>query len=118
MLFDPYRPGAPTVVRLRATSALDSYGDPVESWATPDRLPLPGAEIQRRETVETDSASRQIVRVETVLFAPGAADVTEDDRIEVDGDPAWRVDGSPSVERGFLGTHTTARLLRLTGGRA
>ncbi|QNO12671.1 head-to-tail stopper [Arthrobacter phage Snek] len=106
-------PGPKTpVYRLRAVAALDSYGDPIESWAAPAKTRLFGARVQDTKTDEEDSTGRRIVRGEKTLFAPGVADLTEDDRIEYEGQ-IWRVNGVPSVRRG-LGSlsFTTAYLTR------
>lgn len=105
----------PAVYRLRQGTEPDSYGDLVASWASPSRTRLPGAQVQDVSTEEVDGAARKIVRGEKVLFVPRAVDLVAADRIEADGE-TWRVEGTPTLRRGFaLGVYTTAILHRTTG---
>lgn len=105
----------PPIYRLRATATTDSYGDPVESWTTPTRTLLKGAHVQAAQTDEVDGDDRHTIRDEKTLFVPGAADLTEGDRIEIDG-LVWRVNGLPTVRRGLgSSTFTTATLTRNAG---
>lgn len=114
MLLTSYRI-APTVYRLRAVASVDSYGDPVESWDAPERVKLTGATVQDVRTEETEGAVRRIIRGEKVLFVPGDADLTENDRVEVSGE-IWRVNGPPSVKQGLASrVYTTATLTRSSG---
>lgn len=116
MILSPYREGAPTVARLRASATVDSYGDAVLSWASPTSTPIPGADVQTRTATEDTASARPVVREETVLFAPGAVDLTAADRVSVDGD-VYTVDGKPEVRYG-LGSevYTVAALKRASGG--
>jgi hypothetical protein len=102
MLLTSYRV-TPAVYRLRAGTTTDSYGDPVEDWSNPERTPLPGASVQFVEAVEEDGVIRYIRQDERVLFAPGAPEITREDRIEVDGE-IWRVHGTPNYRRGLAST--------------
>ncbi|AYN57730.1 head-to-tail stopper [Arthrobacter phage DrManhattan] len=105
----------PPIYRLRAVAGTDSYGDPVESWTTPTKTLLRGAHVQAAQTDEDDGNDRRTIRDEKTLFVPGAADLTENDRIEIDG-RVWRVNGLPTVRRGLgSGTYTTATLTRTSG---
>lgn len=114
MLLASYRV-IPAVYRLRAVAAVDSYGDPVESWTTPERVRLTGATVQDVRAEEVEGAVRRTISGEKVLFVPGAADLTENDRVEVSG-AVWRVNGPPSVLRGLgSSTFTTANLTRSSG---
>ena len=109
-------PYARPVYRLRAGVTEDSYGDPVESWDTPERVRIPGASVQDVSVVEDNGVSRRINRGERTLYAPGAIDLTKDDRVEVDGE-VWQVDGTPEARRGLAsGTFTTARLTQISIG--
>ena len=102
------------VYRLRAGEALDSYNDPIESWDTPDRLLLRGADVQAPGSTEAESPTGTTTTAERVLFVPGAPDVRENDRIEV-GSQVWRVDGIPAVRRGLaMSVYTTANLRRVS----
>jgi head-tail adaptor len=113
MLLTSYKV-TPAVYRLRAGSTVDSYGDPVESWTAPQRTLLKGATVQDVNTEEVEGATRTLVRGEKALYAPGAIDLTEDDRIEVDG-VVWRVNGLPNVRRGLASSvYTTATLTRVS----
>jgi hypothetical protein len=107
VLLTAYRIARP-VYRLRAGSGVDSYGDPVESWTTPDRYLLKGAILQDAKSEETGA----ILHSEKVLLVPGEPDLTEADRIEHDGD-AWRVNGVPTTKTGLASrTFTVATLTR------
>lgn len=106
----------PAVYRLRAGVTTDSYGDPVESWDSPERFLLRGASVQTVSTVEDEGTTRHIIRGEKTLHAPGSPSLTSGDRIEVGGE-IWRVDGDPVVRRGLASTvYTTASLERITIG--
>lgn len=114
MLLPAYRV-TPPVYRLRAGSGTDSYGDPVESWDSPERFKLKGAYAQDVRAEEVDGAVRRIIRGEKVLFVPGAADLNENDRVEISGE-VWRVNAPPSVRHGLASTvYTTASLTRVSG---
>lgn len=97
------------VYRLRATATTDSYGDPVDGWAAPERVRLHGAEVQPRKSAETGA----ILTDEAALYVKGRADLTEADRIEFGG-TVYTVDGKPIVRRGLAtGTTTSANLVRV-----
>lgn len=114
MLLTPYT--LPTVYRLRAGMTVDSYGDPVESWTTPERTPLRGATVQNLSIVEDDGVSRHITRRRKTLYAPGTVDLRKEDRIEADGE-IWKVDGDPVIRAGLATTvYTTAELERVSIG--
>lgn len=114
MLLRSYRV-TPAIYRLRATAGTDSYGDPVESWDAPSRVKLTGATVQDVKAEEVDGAVRRIIRGEKALFVPGAADLTENDRVEVSG-VVWRVNAPPVVRIGLgSGAYTTATLTRSSG---
>ena len=107
---------APVVTRLRAGATTDSYGDPVESWDTPERFVLRGASVQDVSVVEEDGVTRRVLRGVRTLYVPGAADLTAEDRVEVSGE-VWTVDGKPEVRRGLASSvYTTARLAQTTIG--
>lgn len=112
MLLTAYRK-TPTVYRLRPGTVLDSDGDPVESWDSPDRLKLSGAVVQDVSTVEEETGRTQIVKGEKVLFLSRPADVKSDDRIEVAGE-TWRVNGDPVTRPSLAsGVVTTVTLTRV-----
>ena len=101
-----------SIYRLRAGTTLDSDGDPVESWDTPDRLKLVGAEIQDVSTVEEEGVSKRILQGEKVLFVRRLVDVKAEDRIESEGE-IWRVNGEPVKRSGLAsGSYTKAALTR------
>ena len=107
MLLTAYRK-LPSVYRLRAGSGTDSYGDPVESWTTPERVLLKGAILQDATSEETGA----ILHSQKLLLVPGKADLTEADRIEHDGEQ-WRVNGLPTVKTGLASrSFTVASLTR------
>jgi hypothetical protein len=107
MLLTAYRQ-VPSVYRLRAGTATDSYGDPIESWTTPERVLLKGATVQDEKSEEEG----RVIRGEKVLFVPGEVDLTEGDRIEFRGEQ-WRVNGDPTVKAGLASrSFTTATLTR------
>lgn len=105
MLLTAYRK-IPSSYRLRPGSGTDSYGDPVESWTTPERVLLRGAIVQDAKSEETGA----ILRGEKVLLIPGKADLTEADRVEFDGE-IWRVNGVPSVKAGLASREFTVASL-------
>jgi hypothetical protein len=105
-------PGAPAVFRLRAGVTLDSDGDPVESWTTPERALLRGAQAQPVSSTEDDGA-RRLIEGELLLIVPGVADLNAADRAEVGG-KQWRVNGVPVVRRGMASSaYTSANLTRI-----
>lgn len=113
MIFGAAQRG-PLVYRLRPDPATDSYGDPVDSWTTPDRRLLRGATVQAKSSTERETVTADELENERVLLVPSAADVTEDDRIEVDSE-FWRVSGRPIVRRGLaMSVYTSATLRRFT----
>lgn len=104
----------PAVYRLRATSGTDSYGDPVEDWAEPERTKLRNAVVQVPKSEEDESPTANVVVADRVLVVDGVADLTSSDRIEYEGE-IWRIDGEPVVRRGFvLGKQTSANLRRVS----
>jgi hypothetical protein len=107
--------GGTPVYRLRATTSLDSYGDPAEDWAAPSRVVLPGAVLQRAgrtEDAERDGAAGSMVTVDKAVFVPGRPDLAYTDRIEAEG-LVYRVEGEPRVVASLgSGVYTTARLVR------
>lgn len=109
MLLTGYRPT--TVYRLRASSTVDSFGDAVDDWASPARSPIVRAEVQRGGSVEVDGMLRKLTTQEARLMAPGALDLTEDDRVEADGE-LWEVDGPPIVRRALASPVYTLAMLR------
>lgn len=104
-------------VLLRARAAVDSDGDPVESWTNPQVLQLPhGSQVQDRDSVEEDGAVKRLTTTTRVLYVPGRPIVTAKDRVRI-GSEVWRVDGEPTVHRGLRGpSYTTAKLSRVQGG--
>jgi head-tail adaptor len=104
----------PPVYRLRALTTEDSYGDPVESWATPSKVKLRGAIIQRPKSEEDETPSANTVTEDRVLTVDGKADLTSKDRIEYEG-KVYRIDGEVDTRRGLvLGTQTKANLRRIS----
>lgn len=115
MIFGSSYGTGPKVYRLRAGQILDSYGDPTESWETPNETLLPRALVQHDSSTETELAKSDEVETEWVLFSPGALDIVPTDRIRV-GDRVWRVDGDPVVRQGLAsGVYTTVSLRRFVG---
>jgi hypothetical protein len=113
---------APRVSRLRPRTRLDSDGDPVESWDTPDRLVLKSATVQAFQSVEkTDPVSAAVLRDTATLYAPGEVDIAATDRVEVVRSGVaelWTVSGEPTVLVGLAsGTITVARLSRQSSER-
>lgn len=103
----------PAVYRLRSTSALDSDGDSVESWDTPERTLLRAAVVQPVSTKEEDGVIRRLVSDEYLLLVPGFPDLKATDRVEYEGD-VWRIDGTPIRRRAQgSGSYTTAPLTRV-----
>lgn len=102
----------------------DSYGDPIFDWANPQRVPIPGAEIQRNTTEDKDLATGTQTDRLGKMIATGRgpemliySQVTESSRIEQDG-KVWRITGEPNIKQGLINsnTHLTASLTRTTVG--
>ena len=117
-LLRPHR--SPRVFRLRPGVTLDSDGDPVESWETPDRLRLRHVTLQESSSEDEDGlaqrslGSKRLTRSGRKIFVPYAADVVANDRVEIDGQ-LWRVDGNPNPRRGLAtSVYTTVTLARLS----
>lgn len=109
------RRSASPVVRLRAGTKTDYYGDEAEDWTAPVRAALPRAQIQEVSSVEEDGVARRLLVDERVFFQPGRADLTADDRLEENG-VVWTIEGRPIVRTGLAsGVYTTAALRRLDG---
>ncbi|MCB5282729.1 MULTISPECIES: hypothetical protein [unclassified Arthrobacter] len=105
-------PGAPALYRLRAGIRLDSDGDPVESWATPERVLLRGAKVQPVSSTEDDGA-RRLIEGEGLLIVPGSPNLKATDRVEIDAE-VWLVNGTPVVRCGLAsGVYTSATLTRI-----
>lgn len=100
----------PTVYRLRPSTVLDSVGDPVLSWASPQRSPIPRAQVQ-----ETPGAVAITVGVreegEAVLLIVGRADLTAADRIEANGH-VWRFETAPTARPSLASGVLTEALLK------
>jgi len=103
----------PAIFRLRATSIPDSDGDPVESWASPDRRRLYRADFQVASATEGETPAAARLRDEGPLYVPGRVDLLAGDRVEVGG-LVYDVIGDPVVAVGeALGVNTTAQLRRV-----
>lgn len=104
-----------SVTRLRGTPATNGYGvaGPLD-WTDPDTLVIGGCLVTPAGTTE-DRDGRDAVTTGLQLFAPKGADLTDVDRVEVDG-KTYEVSGierwpSPS---GAL-AHVEARLQEVAG---
>lgn len=101
--------------RLRPSAAVDSYGDPVDGWAAPERTRLRGAQVQDGgidAQTERETPTSRLAEGERLLIVSGLADLTIDDRIEVDGE-VWHIQGAPFTRRSLAsGVITVARLSR------
>lgn len=84
-----------TVTRLRPTTRTDGYGDTVEDWTTPTRLDFADVAWHPSTTSEDAEAGRSAILSGLTIYLPFDADVTADDRFEVDG-TVWHVDGTPA----------------------
>ncbi|WIC90159.1 head-to-tail stopper [Arthrobacter phage VroomVroom] len=113
MLLNDYR--LPPVYRLRAGITEDSYGDPVESWDTPDKVRLKRAVVQFDQSAEDEDTARRILRTERVLIVPGVVDLTAEDRIEYKGE-TWKIQGEPATREGFAQDVYTVAILTQTQG--
>ncbi len=112
----------PPVYLLVPTAATDSYGDPVDSWANPTPVLIPGAEIQRNSTVDKDiNTGTQTERLGKMIATGRGPEmlvysmVTPSSRIR-QGNDVWRITGEPNVKQGLINTntHLTASLTRTT----
>lgn len=112
------------VYLLLPSKTEDSYGDPVYDWNTPQRIVIPGAEVQRNTTEDKDLATGTQTDRLGKMIATGRgpemliyAQVNESSRIEQDG-KVWRITGEPNIKQGLINgnTHLTASLTRTTVG--
>lgn len=112
------------VYLLVPSTSLDSYGDPIYDWDSPQRVIIPGAEIQRNTTEDKDVATGTQTDRLGKMIATGRgpemliySQVTNASRIEQDG-KVWRVTGEPNIKQGLINsnTHLTASLTRTTVG--
>lgn len=110
------------VYLLLPTPSTDSYGDPLDDWANPLRIIIPGAEIQRNTTEDKDVATGTQTDRLGKMIATGRgpemlvySQVTSASRIEQDG-KVWRITGEPNIKQGLINsnTHLTASLTRTT----
>ncbi|GAA2230224.1 head-tail adaptor protein [Herbiconiux moechotypicola] len=115
MILTGYRK-RPAVYRLRPGTVTDSYGDPVESWTSPVRAAIPFADFSTRDADEDETSTGSSTSETATLTIRGVFDLTEEDRVEVDG-LVWRVDGPPSRPTGFIVKATTVASLTRTKGR-
>ena len=101
------------VVRLRGTASSGGYGDATLDWANPARKSISGCHWQPviGEEISTD---RSAVISRWRWWGPLDADVTDQDRIEVDG-IQYRIDGSVEEWRALGLDHKTALCRRTSG---
>lgn len=110
----------PPIYLLTPGAGTDSYGDPLNDWATPERTLIPGATLQAHATFDKDVATGSNTDRTGTLIAVGQptgalTQITEQSRIEQDG-IVWRVNGTPNFKRGLMlgNSHLTASLTRTT----
>jgi head-tail adaptor len=116
MIFEAAYQTDPPVFRQRARVTEDSYGDPVESWASPVEVRLLRAIVDAPSSTENEQPDSDRTTADRELYAPGMPDVHEHDRIRV-GSEVWRVDGLPVVHRPLASEpYTVARLVRVANG--
>jgi hypothetical protein len=110
---------APPVYLLIPTKGTDSYGDPVDDWANPTLLKLPGASLQAHATEDKDvNTGTTTVRTGTLQVHGSTGvvtQVTDSSRVK-QGDVVWRVNGTPNIKIALMygNTHLTASLTRTT----
>jgi head-tail adaptor len=85
-----------TVVRLRASTTEDRYGNQVEDWDDPDELPVWNVSVAPRLQAEDNAQLRQGVPIGLTLYMPPHTDIKATDRVRVAG-RVHRVDGNPAV---------------------
>jgi hypothetical protein len=95
----------------------DSYGDPIESWDTPERVRLPGAAVEApgasgSSTSEVETPTLDTLHNSRVLHVPRRLALTSRHRIEAEGSQ-WHVVGEPLVRVGALSTFTRVALRRV-----
>lgn len=105
--------GLRTVVRLRGTAGTGGYGDPTIDWSNPDRKIIRSCDWQPEQGQEI-SLDRDAVVTRWRWFGPINADVTDQDRLEVDG-LVYYIEGSVEEWPGEWLAHKTALCRRSTG---
>jgi hypothetical protein len=109
--------GRKTVTRLRATTAVER-GDTVYVWDSPATLDVAGCVFQPipAEEIQRDRENRDAVIRRWRLITPPGVDITEHDRVRVDGTD-YDVDGSVQRWVGPTGAlaHDEIELKRVDG---
>lgn len=109
--------GRKTVTRLRATTVVER-GDVVYVWTDPAELDIDGCVFQPipSEEIQRDRQNRDAVIRRWRLITPPGADITEHDRVSVDGD-VYEVDGFVQRWHGPTGAlaHDEIGLKRVEG---
>lgn len=106
------------VTRLRGTPVEDPYsGEETDTdWSAPDRLLIPQAEVQPLQG-QMDPAltfDRETVTTRYWLYAPGAPDVLDTDRLEYAGE-VYEIDGDVQRWVGGRLSHLQAMLKKVRG---
>lgn len=103
------------VTVLRATAGTPKYGNTTLDWTSPTSTATYGWLAQRGSTEPVATGRSSIVITDQVLFLPSDTDVTERDRIEVDG-RTYAVTGIPVRARTPQGVHHLEVALRAVEG--
>jgi hypothetical protein len=104
------------IVRLRAPTVTNRYGDIEADWSAATTLPITGCALQPASSTEFTDPSRTAITTRWNLFAPPGTDLRAGDRVDVDG-TVYEVDGQPlewSSPGGNL-DHVAAVLQRVEG---
>lgn len=99
-----------TVVRLRATTTTDPYGNTIEDWTTPTETTYPASvqpDTGRELVVDQDRATQR-----WRAYLPAFADIQVTDRLRWDADD-YDVDADPELWRARgRDHHLEVRLVR------
>ena len=87
-------PHGDTVVRQRATTTTDRYGNTTEDWSNPTEVQIKGCAVYAGATSEPLMDARVPVDSDFTVLAPPGSDVTSSDRLVVRG-LACDVNGRP-----------------------
>jgi hypothetical protein len=105
-----------TIVRLRAPSVANRYGDAEADWSAATATTIAGCALQPAGSTEFTDPTRTVVTTRWTLFLPPGTDLAPGDRVDVDG-VTYEVDGEPldwSAPGGNL-DHVAAVLQRVEG---
>jgi head-tail adaptor len=103
------------VTVLRAGAGTPKYGNATLDWTDPSMTMTSGWLAQHTSAEPVTTGRTTAVITDSVLFLPPETDITERDRVEVDG-RTYAIDGVPVKARTPRGVHHLEVKLRAVEG--